>query len=87
MLKERGAEKTGYRGCLVGLLVGGVVGGGVGYRVGALYVEQSAPAMPGVVMSVMFASVGFVVGALLGILVVWLIDLFTRKREQEADEF
>lgn len=87
MLKERGAEKTGYRGCLIGLVVGGLIGAMVTVMWSKQYTQATAPDMPVVLMTAMFGSVGFVAGGIVGILLTFFFDLFTRKREQEEDEF
>ena len=86
LLKERGAEKSGYRGCLFG----GVTFGAVGAALAVWYTRDYAtksPEMSKFLFSVMFGSVGFVVGSLVGVLVVFLFDLATRKKEREIDEF
>lgn len=86
MLKERGAEKSGYRGCLVGSLVGGVPGAYI-----ALHLTQNSvrevQGFGASMFSVMYGSLGFIVGMVVGVLVVFVIDLFTRKREEDIDAF
>jgi hypothetical protein len=43
--------------------------------------------MPVFLIPIMFSAVGFVGGAVIGCLVVFLLDLVTRKKENELDEF
>ena len=87
MLKERGVEKTGYRGCLTGALVGGVIGAaGVVYW-SLEYSRQTATGLPPTLLPVVFGFIGFVAGAFLGSVVVFLADLVVRKRETEEDDF
>ena len=87
MLKERGAEKTGYRGCLMGALVGGIIGAAIVVYWSLQYTRVSTPALPSTLLPVLFGFIGFVVGAVLGSLMVFLVDLVIRKREIEEDEF
>lgn len=87
LLKERGAEKSGYRGCLVSALVFGLIGGVIAIWWSRQYALETAPDMPVVLMSVMFGVVGFVAGGVVGVLMSFLLDLLVRKREHEEDEF
>ncbi|MBM3464376.1 MAG: hypothetical protein FJX76_19960 [Armatimonadetes bacterium] len=87
MLKDFGAEKTGYRGCLVGFVVGGLIGAVVAFWFAAKYTQVNVPDMPVAVMSFAFGAVGFVVGGILGLIISFVVDLVTRKREKEEDSF
>lgn len=87
MLKERGAEKTGYRGCLTGALVGGIIGAIVVVYWSCQYTQTSAPGLPPTLLPVLFGFLGFLAGAIMGSVVMFLLDLVVRKRESEEDEF
>lgn len=88
MLKERGAERSGYRGCLIGGVVFGVLGAILTVWYTADYASvRGNDQMPSFLFKVMFGSVGFIIGSLVGCLVVFLLDLVTRKKEIELDEF
>lgn len=87
ILKERGAERSGYRGCLIGALIFGAIGAYVAVSMFSSNAANAAPAMPAFLFQVMFGSVGFVAGGIVGTLVVFLLDLVTRKREREIDQF
>jgi hypothetical protein len=87
LLKERGAERSGYRGCLVGGVAFGLIGAIVTYFYTQGYAASNYPDMPVFLIPIMFSAVGFVGGAVIGCLVVFLLDLVTRKKENELDEF
>lgn len=88
ILKERGAERSGYRGCLIGALVFGAIGIYMSITMfDVAAIASATPAMPAFLFQVMFGSVGFVAGAIVGTLVVFLLDLVTRKKEREIDQF
>lgn len=86
LLKERGDERSGYRGCLVGSVGFGLIG-----ATGTIWFTRATVAQAPESASFMFAavggSVGFVAGAIIGGLVVFLFDLATRRKEHELDEF
>jgi hypothetical protein len=86
LLKERGAEKSGYRGCLIGSLIGGGIGGYLGYS-WSLTASNDVHGMASKMFGVMYGSIGFTVGTITGLSLVWFVDLFTRKREKDIDEF
>lgn len=87
MLKERGAERTGYRGCLVGGVIFGLIGAIITYVYTLGYAQSTYPDMPQFLFPIMFGAIGFIAGAIVGCVVVFLLDVVTRKKESEADQF
>lgn len=87
ILKERGAERSGYRGCLIGGLLFGAIGAFVTVTMFGTNAAKATPEMPAFLFQVMYGSVGFVIGAIIGNVVIFLLDLVTRKKEREIDQF
>ncbi len=87
MLKERGAEKTGYRGCLIWALVFGLIAAVVTWIYASRYTGDTAPDMPFFIIPVLFASIAFVAGGIVGALLSLSYDFFVRRRETEEDNF
>ena len=65
----------------------GVIGAVVAYIITSGSTQESTPGMPVHLIPVMASAVGFVVGAVVGCVVMFLLDLLTRKKEQELDDF
>lgn len=86
ILKERGAERSGYRGCLIGGVLFGIIGAIVTIYLTRDYAKAPND-MTAFMFNAMFGSVGFVVGGLVGCLLVFILDLLTRKKEREIDQF
>lgn len=87
MLKERGAEKSGYRGCLISAAVAGLIGAIAGYIWGGHYASVNVPDMSAVLLQLMFGVVGFIGGSVVGVVFSFFLDLLVRRRETEEEEF
>jgi hypothetical protein len=88
LLKERGGERTGYRGCLVGTLVGGVICAAVAAIWSYNYTRESVSGLlPASLLPVLFGFVGFVAGGFAGGVVSLVLDVLARKKEDAEDEF